>query len=139
MIEDALLARCTRLAAPQRMSPAVNVCSHAIGHCLESPKQACIFSMHFVFASHDKNSASRACRCKSGKSALSAGKGVYVATEMQSVLYECGPHFGCPMGLDCPYAVTQRVSKADAWTAAHCTGHFCHPYSLLGLTPPLLL
>ena len=47
-----------------------------------------------------------------------AEKNVYVAM-MQSVLYECGPHLGCAQGLDCPYAATQRVSKADAQTAAH--------------------
>lgn len=27
---------------------------------------------------------------------------------MQPVVYECGPHFGCPEGINCPQAATQR-------------------------------
>lgn len=42
---------------------------------------------------------------------------IYVAHRMQSVLYECGPHFGCAQGLNCPYAVTQRVRKDVTWMA----------------------
>ena len=58
---------------------------------------------------------------------------------MQSVLYECGPHLGCAQGLDCPYAVTQRVSKTGAWTAAHKQVFTVVTLNLLKMTLSLLL